>query len=381
VVSPLPESDERRLAARLDAQMLRTRPASSTEQVLERILAVQAQDPRGARLAVRARSGLAHVSDVDDALTRRRSAVISWLNRGTLHLVAADDYWWLHPLTTPQVRPGNDRRLQELGLRSRDVDRGVEVIVGAVGAHGPQTRTELRAMLDAAGVRTDGQALVHLLVAATLRGHIVRGPVRAGQSAFVGVEAWLGPAPDPLGEDEAMARLARRYLAGHGPAATTDLARWAGITLRRARAGIDAIRGECAQGSDGPDGPQGPDGLVDLADREGTGPGRRMPPPRLLGPFDPVLHGWVDRSPLVGSHRGVVTTNGLFRPTALVGGRVVGTWGLADGRLRLQPLEPIEAARQRALGRDARSLLRFLGLPETAMAVEPVVEPVIEGTP
>jgi hypothetical protein len=347
----------------LDAQWLRTRPATSTEQVLERILAVQAQDPRGARLAIRARSTLAHVSDVDDALTRRRTSVISWLNRGTLHLVAADDYWWLHPLTTPQLRPGNDRRLRQLGLGSREVEQGVDVIVGALASYGPLTRTELRTALDAAGVRTEGQALVHLLTAATVRGHIVRGPIRGGQSAFVEAEAWLGPAPEPLEETEGLARLARRYLAGHGPATAADLAKWAGITLRRARAGIDTIGGECVPG---------PDGLVDLADRSSSTSNGRMPPPRLLGAFDPVLHGWLDRSFLVGAHRGIVTTNGLFRPTALVGGRVVATWGLADGRLRLKPLEPIDPAARRALEREALSVLRFLGLPESAMVAEPV---------
>jgi hypothetical protein len=356
LVSRPSDSDARRstgrLAARLDAQFLRTRPAAGTE-----------QDPRGARLAIRARSRVARVSDVDDALTRRRTAVITWLNRGTLHLVTADDYWWLHPLTTPQVRPGNGRRLRQLGLGTKAVDQGVDVIVAALAANGPQTRTELRTTLDAAGVRTDGQALVHLLAEASLRRHIVRGPVRAGQSAFVDAEAWLGPAPDPLGETEALARLARRYLAGHGPAAPADLAKWAGITLRRARAGMDAITEECVQSSEG---------LVDLADRGGTGSTGRMPPPRLLGAFDPVLHGWADRSPLVGVHRGVVTSNGLFRPTALVAGRVVATWGLADGRLRLQPLEPIGPAAQRALERDSRSVLGFLGFPDGVMVVEPV---------
>ncbi len=365
-MSDLEQLLARRLAARLDAQLLRARTASSTEQVLERILAVQAQDPRAARLAIRARSGLSRVSDVDEALTRRRRAVISWLNRGTLHLVTADDYRWLLPLTTPQVRPGNDRRLRQLGLEGKDVDRAVGTIVAAVVDHGPQTRAELRAALDGAGVPTEGQALVHLLAAASLRGHIVRGPVRAGQSAFVSVEAWLGRAPDPLEEPEALARLARRYLTGHGPATAEDLAKWAGITLGRSRAGIQAIGDECIEYSDG---------LVDLAERTGARPGRpstRMPAPSLLGAFDPVLHGWVDRSLVAGPHRGIVTTNGLFRPVALVGGRVVGTWGLADGRLRLRPLEPIAPAARRALAREGQAVLSYLGLPQTAMEVEPV---------
>lgn len=90
-------------------------PAGSAEEVAGLLLAIQAQDPRGARLAIRARSAGLSVSDVDCALAQRRSLVVTWLNRGTLHVVRTEDYWWLHPLTTPQLRTGNSRRL----VRSR----------------------------------------------------------------------------------------------------------------------------------------------------------------------------------------------------------------------------------------------------------------------
>ena len=93
----IPVEEKARVAARFTAQMLSGPPARNAEDVVRRILAVQAQDSRGARLAVRSRSTGLGAADVDAALSERRSLVVSWLNRGTLHLVAADDYWWLHP--------------------------------------------------------------------------------------------------------------------------------------------------------------------------------------------------------------------------------------------------------------------------------------------
>src|SRR5438270_11988786 len=98
--------------ARLTAQLLAGEPAPTAEDAVRRILAVQGQDPRGFRLAVRSRTTGVTAADVAAGLTDRRSLVVSWLNRGTLHLVAAEDYRLLHLLTTPQLATSNPTRLQ-----------------------------------------------------------------------------------------------------------------------------------------------------------------------------------------------------------------------------------------------------------------------------
>src|SRR6202035_5052456 len=107
----------------------------------------------------------------------------------------------------------------------------------------PLDRDRLRQHLTARGVRTQGQAFVQLLVAASIRGLIVRGPMTGGKHAFVLVREWLGEVA-PVDRDRALAELARRYLAGHGPANDRDLARWAGLPVRDARAGLSAIASE-----------------------------------------------------------------------------------------------------------------------------------------
>src|SRR5581483_6408400 len=170
-------------------------------------------------------------ADVDRAIAGERSLVISWLCRGTLHLVRREDHPWLHALTTPPLATGAARRLAQEGVSPNAAERGVAVIERALAAEGPLTRAALRDRLDAAGVPTGGQALVHLLVLATIRGLIVRGPLVGAQHAFALVRDWLGP-PPPVDRASALAELARRYLAGHGPAGARDLATWAGLPLR-----------------------------------------------------------------------------------------------------------------------------------------------------
>jgi len=333
-------------AERCAAQLLHGEPAGSAEEVAGRLLAVQAQDSRGARLAIRARSAGLSASDVDVALTERRSLIVTWLNRGTLHLVRTEDYWWLHPLTTPQLRTGNSRRLAQEGVPPDDADRAVD-IVRAELAHGPLTRSELRERVAAAGIQTEGQAMVHILALATIRGLIVRGPMAGRDQAFVLVQDWLGASPPAMSREAALAELARRYLAGHAPAADRDLARWAGIGLRDARFGL----AQCGA-------VQRPDGLAQLP---GQSP-RELPPPLLLGAFDPLLLGWASRDSIVGPHLRIVTVNGIFRPFALAGGRAVATWTITGGRVELAPFAPLDARTRAALDTEAADVTRFLGL-------------------
>ena len=86
-----------------------------------------------------------------------------------------------------------------------------------------------------------------------------------------------------------------------------------------------------------------------------------LPPPRLLGAFDPLLLGWASREPIVGPHRRIVTAGGLFRPFALVGGRAVATWTVAGGQVALAPFAPLDAETRAALDTDAADVTRFLG--------------------
>ncbi len=340
-------------AARLTAQGLSTRPARSAEGVAERLLAIQAQDARGARLAVRVRSEGLLAADVDRALDERR-LIVTWVNRGTLHLIRAEDYPLLHALTTPPLWTSCRTRLRQTGVGDA-ADRGVETVRRAL-AHGPRTRAELRDALDSAGVPTAGQALIHVLFYATLHGVCVRGPMRGKEHAFVSTRDWLGEAPE-VDRDAALGELARRYLVGHGPATAADLARWAGITLADARAGMTRIARRIVDLGDG---------LLDLRQREDPAP---LPPPRLLGPFDPLLLGWKSRERVVGEHKLLVTNNGIFRPFALVKGRAVATWRFQKGKVEIEHLENVTKKATKELETEARAVEAYLaGRPQELSA-------------
>jgi len=338
------------LAERLTAQMLTGPPARDPLEVVRRLLAVQGQDQRGVRLAIRARSRGLTAADVDRALSDDRSLLITWCNRGTLHLLACEDYPWLHALTAPPLFTAGARRLAQEGVTPSAAERGVSAIERALAEEGPLNRLQLRERIDTAGVPTEGQALIHLLLLASLRGIIVRGPMVDGHHAYVLVRDWLGPTPT-VDRDSALAELARRYLAGHGPADERDLAKWTGLPLRDTRAGLSLIAAELRRRDD------------DLFELKSSPAAAEMPSPRLLGAFDPVLLGWRSRAQLIDAdEQRLVTINGIFRPFALVRGRAVALWKLPKGELELEPLGGYDPRDRAALDTDAEDVRRFLAM-------------------
>jgi hypothetical protein len=299
------------------------------------LLAVQAQDLRSARLAVRARTRGLTVADFDRALTEERTVVIGWLNRGTLHLVRREDYWWLHALTTPYLLTGNARRLAQLGVTAGTADRGVAAISQALGEEGPLGRDQLRDRVQAVGVRTEGQALIHLLMLACLRGVAVRGPLVEGKHAYVLARDWLGDPPS-FDRPTALRELARRYVGGHAPADERDLAKWAGLPLRDARAGLSDV-------------------APPVRAEAGT------PRTCLLDQWDPLLVGWRSRAGLLEHYPRRDSAEAHYRPFAYAGARAVATWSFRDGVVTIgEPFRRLTRSVREALETDGADVRRFL---------------------
>jgi hypothetical protein len=340
---------------RLRAQLLTAPVATDPVDVVERITAVQAQDTRGFRLAVRSRSTGLTAADVDRRLADR-SLVVDWLNRGTLHLVRAQDHGWLHQLTAARRTTSHRRRLEQEGVSPAQAEHGSEVIESALHTEGPLSREELRVRLDDAGVPTARQALVHVLGWASLQGVCVRGPVVDGAHAFVHAADWLGPRPE-IDRDEALQLLASRYLAGHGPASDRDLAAWSGLSLGDVRRGLSLVDDVVTD-----------DGGRHSLERDDV-PADDLPGARLLGAFDPLLHGWASREDTLRGHTddGVVTSNGVFRPVALVDGRAVAIWGLSAGELTITALpgERLSRAVSATLAAESAAVKDYLAAAAT----------------
>jgi hypothetical protein len=174
---------------------------------------------------------------------------------------------------------------------------------------------------------------------ACLRGLAVRGPFRDGRQSYVLAADWLGD-PPPLDRGRALAELARRYLRGHAPADARDLAKWAGLPLRDARAGLTAVAGERVAAA-----------------------AAGVPRPCLLDSWDPVLVGWGSRDGLLEQYPRADSAEAHFRPFAWVDGRAAATWSFRSGSVTLDAFAELPAQVAEALRADADAVAVFLAAP------------------
>ena len=272
--------------------------------------------PRGSRAA-----------DVDRALSEERSLLITWLNRGTLHLVRSEDYPLAAGADDAAAADLQRARLRQEGVSAGGRRAGVEAIERALAEEGPLTRPQLRERLDARRAsRPQGQALVHLLFLAALARH--RRARADGRQ-----RARLRPGP----------RLARA--AASRSTATPRWPSWRAATWSATAPPTTATSPAgpaCRCATPAPAWRRSPPSWSERARRprrpRQAPAAEPLPPPRLLGAFDPLLLGWTSREDVVGPHKLLVTNNGIFRPFALVGGRAVATWQLAGGKVEIEHL-------------------------------------------
>ncbi|AYF96895.1 winged helix DNA-binding domain-containing protein [Protaetiibacter intestinalis] len=337
---------------RLAAQHIARTPTAGPAEVVRGLLAVQAQDYPGALWAVGLRSG-ATEAQVEAAHTSG-AIVRSWPFRGTLHLVAAEDLGWMLSLTGERIARSAAGRVRQLGITEAELERVAAIARARLAGGGRADRSELLAAFRAGGVPTEGDRGIHLLGNLAHTGLVVL----SGRTEYALLEEHVAE-PRRLDPDAAADELALRYYAGHGPATVRDLAWWSGLPLTLVRAATERVRGRLAELE--------VDGVVHLM-RPGLEPAAGGV--RLLPGFDEYLLGYADRSAVLApEYAGAVVPggNGLFLPTIVSRGEIVGLWrrdlGRRTVRVELAPFAPLPATVRASAEAEARRYGRFLGRP------------------
>jgi Winged helix DNA-binding domain len=338
--------------ATLERQLLLRRDVRSALAGIEHLVALQAQEPTEPYVGLWSRLRHFKPTELVDLL-QGRQAVRTLLLRRTLHLVSRTDCLALRPVHDAMLVT---RMRGTLGPRLAGVDFDELAAAGEpLFAEQPRTLTEVgRAVTSrwpGAAVRDLGDALSTLVP-------LVQTPPRGlwGQRAparNTTITSWLGRVP--AAPDGVLADLVLRYLRAYGPASSSDVRAWSGLSglpavIKTLRPQLRSYRDE--RGRE----------LLDLA--EATIPAAGIPAPvRFLPAFDNAVLGYDDRSRVIDTeHRGLSVAGARV---VLVDGRVSATWQpiptVQGVRVAVQPLRRLGPSEVDQVRAEATELARFLG--------------------
>ncbi|GAB3687688.1 winged helix DNA-binding domain-containing protein [Nocardiopsis oceani] len=350
-----PVLDDRALnRATLARQALLAPTGASALDTVAHLGGLQAQEPQEPFVGLWSRLGSFALAELSDLLTERRVVRVHLMRR-TVHLVTSEDALAWRPRFDAMLRQ-KVMGVYRSELREVDLAELAEAGRAVMSDGAPRTMAELvEAVADrwpAPGKRPLGEMLVSALLP------VVQAPPRGlwrtkGGVRNVLISSWLGreiDPPAPEGSDPVGQALVRRYLAAYGPATSTDLRSWCGLS--GLPAAVAAMRDELVSFRD-----QRGRELLDLPDAQRPDPGTEAPV-RFLPAFDNAVLGYHYRSRIIDDeHRGLSVAG---ERVVLVDGRVAATWRPEGGAVVVTPLRALAGNDRAEVGAQAERLSLFL---------------------
>jgi Winged helix DNA-binding domain len=338
--------------ALLERQMLLRRRRVPVLEAVERLVGMQAQEPRDPYVALWSRLDRFRPEVLAEAIADRR-AVRMGLLRATLHLVTARDALSLRTVVDPVIqRVLHSQSPYGRRLAGLNVDE-LSAVATRLLEERPRTRAQLAPLLAERWPEHDPASLSYAvtyllpLVQVTPRG--IWG--QTGPSAFTTVEHWLGRPLETSAEPDDMVL---RYLAAFGPSAISDVQSWSGLTgvrtvIERLRPRLRTFRDE--RGRELFDVPGAP-----LPDKDTPAPTRFLPE------YDNILLGHKDRSRMVAVPVRMWTEVGWG--SVLVDGFGSARWKVERRKdtsvLRIEPFRTLSRVEKASVAEEGERLLPFI---------------------
>ena len=325
--------------------------------------AVQAQDYAGAKWALGQRLQSATDEDLEQAFMEG-SILRTHVMRPTWHFVTPADIRWMLALTSGRVHAANKPLYRRLELDEGVFKRSNAAIVKALRGGKQLTREELKAPLRQAGIATDGELRMgYLMMRAELDGIVCSGPRRGKQFTYALLEERV-PRTRALNHDEALAELAKRYFASHGPATLQDFGRWGGLTMADARSGLEAIRSQFTHAV--------VDGQTYWFSESAPPPKPASPAASLLSIYDEYIIGYKDRSASFDPryNERLREMGNALTSVVIVDGEFVGTWKRDvkknEVAIEFNPFRRLTKIETQSIATAVRRYGEFLKLPATS---------------
>lgn len=307
------------LQIRLANQLLAGNKFTQPQEIVSYMGAMQAQTFDMARWAIGARlPGIVTDRRVIEAIDNAE-IIRTHILRPTWHFVSAKDIYWMAELSRPRLRPIYASYARMMGVDDRIFETHWKYVERLLRDDNHLTRLELVAQLNQEGKAVDDYAVKRILDFAELEGLVCNGRVRGNKQTFCLLQERVAQT-QALCKEEALEKLARKFFTSHAPATLADFIWWSGLLASDAKKALALIQDDfVAETANGRTFYMKNDLVIPAAGETSA---------LLLPQFDEMVVSYKDRSEMIDEkHYGkVMTKNGLFSPTIMLNGEIIGSW-------------------------------------------------------
>lgn len=304
---------------RLGNHQLAGTRCTTPKEVVSWLGAMQAQDYSMAKWAVGTRLHACTDRQVEEALNTG-DILRTHILRPTWHFVAKEDIRWMLELTAPRIRQALATYNKSIGVEMPAIVKALPVVLKMLEGGNHLTRQKVGKALENAGVKlAHSHAVNHIMFYAEVEGLVCSGTVKGKKQTYRLLEEVVQPSKT-FDKEKALERLAHRFFTSHAPATLQDFTWWSGLTGTDAKRALEMVKAAfTCEEIDGQKYWFSRSSKDMLIDKNVV---------LLLPAFDEYVVSYKDRKDIFehGNYSKVISTNGIFKPTVVVNGQVVGMW-------------------------------------------------------
>ncbi|WP_185117482.1 winged helix DNA-binding domain-containing protein [Dysgonomonas sp. Marseille-P4361] len=226
---------------RLTSHQLSEHKFDTPKELISWMGAIQAQDFTMAKWAIAIRLKSCTEQEVEDAFNRG-DFLRTHIMRPTWHFVSSEDIRWLLKLTGDRIKLAW-KYAKDLKIEEQDLIKCYRLLEKTLRDNNHQTKEEIAKLFEQGGLGATPRHIYHFMMWAEAEGIICSGSLKGEKQTYALLDE-RAPQSKDISKDEALAKLARRYLMSHSPATLQDFIWWSGLTIRDCRHAFGLIEDE-----------------------------------------------------------------------------------------------------------------------------------------
>lgn len=226
---------------RLKSQQLSKQTFDTPKEVVSWMGAMQAQDFIMAKWAIAIRSKQCTEQGIEDAFNRG-DFLRTHIMRPTWHFVSSEDIRWLLKLTGERIK-GAWKYVKDLKVDEQELTKCYKLLERTLRDNNHQTKDEITKIFEQEGLGATERHIYLFTMLAEADGIICSGVLKEKKQTYALLDERVPQSKD-IHKDEALAKLAQRYMQSHSPASLQDFVWWSGLTIKDCRHAFNLIDNE-----------------------------------------------------------------------------------------------------------------------------------------